>query len=75
MLGEQGAIAFHDRHIVRAGIEEFVSELDPGSFTAYPLPGSVFVVELGEPRLVCSEWVAGLVPEPGEELVPPRSAD
>lgn len=74
VVGEQGAIAFHDRTLILGAIEEFIAGLEPGSFTAYPLQGSVFVVELGPPRLLRSEWVARLVPERGEELVPPPSA-
>jgi hypothetical protein len=70
VIGEEGAIAFHDRGLVREAIERFIGELDPGSFTAYPLQGSVFVIELGPPRLVNSDWVSRLVPEPGDKLVP-----
>jgi SAM-dependent methyltransferase len=75
VVGDQGAIVFHDRRLVRGAIEAFIAELDPGSFAAYPLQGSVFVVEFGPPRLLRSEYVARLVPEIGDELVPPPSTD
>jgi SAM-dependent methyltransferase len=51
LLRDEGAIAFHDRRVVRTAIEEFLGELEPESFTAYPLDDSVFVIELGEARL------------------------
>jgi hypothetical protein len=71
ILRDGGAIAFHDRRLVRSAIEDFVAELEPGSFSAYAMPGSVFVVELGPPRLMRSDSVAPLIPEESEELVPP----
>jgi SAM-dependent methyltransferase len=70
VIGAEGAIAFHDRRLVGKAIEQFIGELDHGSFTAYPLQDSIFVIELGPPRLVRSEWVAPLVPESGERIVP-----
>jgi hypothetical protein len=63
VVGNEGAIAFHDRRLVRGAIDEFIAELDPGTYTAYALPDSVFVIELGAPRLVRTEWVARLVEE------------
>jgi hypothetical protein len=59
LIRDSGAIVFHDRELVRGGIREFLSELEP-PFRAYELPLSLFVVELGAPRLVESEWVAPL---------------
>jgi hypothetical protein len=61
VVGKEGAIAFHDRRLVRGAIEEFIAELDPDTFTAYSLPDSVFVIELGSARLVRTDWVARLV--------------
>lgn len=48
-----GAVAFHDAHIVYKGIAAFVAELEAAGVehTPYLLPTSVFVVELGPPRL------------------------
>lgn len=70
VVEDEGAIAFHDRQLVRGAIEEFIGDLDPGSFTAYPLPRKVFVIELGPARLAQTEWVARLVPESDSKLVP-----
>jgi hypothetical protein len=63
VVGKEGAIAFHDRRLVRGAIDEFIAELDPGTFTAYSLPDSVFVIELGSAPLVRTEWVSRLVEE------------
>ena len=71
VLRDDGAIAFHDRRLVSSAIEDFVAELDPNSFSAYALQGSVFVVELGPPRLIQTDSVARLVHKEGEEFVPP----
>jgi hypothetical protein len=46
-----GAIAFHDRRLVRPSIERFLDELGEHPHDGYPLLGSVYVVELGETRL------------------------
>jgi hypothetical protein len=61
VVGREGAIAFHDRRLVQSAIDEFIAELDPGTYTAYSLPDSVFVIELGSAPLVHTEWVAALV--------------
>jgi len=49
-----GCIAFHDSNVVYAGIQVFLTELEKAgtTFTAYLLPDTVFVVELGEGRLI-----------------------
>jgi hypothetical protein len=69
VLAGGGAIAFHDRGLVYTAIESFIAELEPGSFSAYPLLGAIFVIEFGPPLLLRSSWVAELVPE-SSELVP-----
>jgi hypothetical protein len=58
VLGTEGAIAFHDRRLVQGAIDEFIAELDQGTFKAYSLPDSVFVIELGSAPLVRTEWVS-----------------
>jgi methyltransferase family protein len=63
VVGEEGAIAFHDRRLVQGAIDEFIAELDPGTFTAYSLADSVFVIELGSAPLVHTEWVSRLLEE------------
>lgn len=47
------AIAFHDAGIIFSALVRFMAELraDGVPFVAYPLPESVFVVELGDARL------------------------
>jgi Methyltransferase domain len=50
-IGGDGAIAFHDRRLVRPAIERFLDELGEHPHEGYPLLGSVYVVELGETRL------------------------
>jgi hypothetical protein len=49
----RGCIAFHDAEVVYRGIRRFVDRLEGQAqqFVAYLLPNSVFVVEVGEPRL------------------------
>jgi hypothetical protein len=59
VLGDAGCIAFHDPEIVYRGIAAFLEELENGDVRATPylLPYSIFVVELGEPRLARAELV------------------
>jgi hypothetical protein len=59
VIQEQGAIAFHDAQIVYRGIALFLRELSDAGTPAHPylLPDSIFVVELGEPRLLLSQQV------------------
>ena len=64
-----GAVVFHDRAVVAAGIAEFLRELqdDAQPFFAYALPYALFVVELGALRLATNRAVRdrvsrGLVP-------------
>lgn len=45
-----GVIAFHDSNVVLPGIEDFLAGLDRPHH-AFQMPDSVFVVELGQPRL------------------------
>ncbi|MCA1572802.1 MAG: hypothetical protein LC798_21410 [Chloroflexi bacterium] len=54
VMGGQGTIAYHDRPILARGIADFTAELAAARvrFDAYPLPSELFVVELGEPRLL-----------------------
>jgi len=49
-VASDGVIAFHDSNVVMPGIEDFLTELDR-PHQAFQLPDSVFVVELGPPRL------------------------
>jgi hypothetical protein len=59
VLEDRGAIAFHDAQIVYGGIAHVLRELSAGSTPIHPyvLPDSIFVVELGEPRLLQSRRV------------------
>jgi hypothetical protein len=60
-MNESGCVAFHDAFVVYRGIRRFLSELEGHErpFSAYLLPDSIFVVELGDPRLLETEQVAG----------------
>jgi methyltransferase family protein len=49
---DDGAIVFHDRRLVRPAIEHFLEELGESPHEGYPLLGSVYVIELGETRLL-----------------------
>lgn len=49
--GGDGAIAFHDRRLVRPAIEHYLDSLGEWPREGYPLLGSVYVVELGRTRL------------------------
>jgi hypothetical protein len=53
VLAGAGAIAFHDRKTVESAIADFVEELGAGGeeYSAYRLPGQLYMVELGPPRL------------------------
>jgi hypothetical protein len=50
-IDRNGAIAFHDRRLVRPAIECFLDELGEHPHEGYPLLGSVYVVEAGQTRL------------------------
>jgi hypothetical protein len=63
VVGDDGALAFHDFRRVHGAIRAFAGALDPGSYTAYRLESSVLVIELGEPRLLTSDFVAGRAPK------------
>jgi hypothetical protein len=52
VLCDQGAIAFHDRRLVRSAIECFLEDLGQVPHEGYPLLGSVYVIELGQTRLL-----------------------
>lgn len=57
-----GVIAFHDSNVVMPGIEDFLAGLDR-AHQAFQMPDSVFVVELGDPRLRDTPYVQrALVP-------------
>jgi hypothetical protein len=49
---DDGAIAFHDRPLVKPALEQFLDELGHVPHEGYPLPGRVFVVEIGDTRLM-----------------------
>jgi hypothetical protein len=60
-----GCIAFHDTNVVFNGVQSFVDNLDERgvSYEAYNLADSLFVVELGESRLLECEPVSSLLRE------------
>jgi hypothetical protein len=51
VVRENGAIAFHDRRLVRPAIERFLDELSTVPHDGYPLLGQIYVIELGPTRL------------------------
>jgi Methyltransferase domain len=59
VLGDRGAIAFHDAQIVYRGISDFLGRLTEEGIAVHPflLPDSIFVVELGQPLLQKSRQV------------------
>lgn len=59
VLGDRGAIAFHDAQIVYRGVSEFLGRLIEEGTAVHPflLPDSIFVVELGQPLLQKSRQV------------------
>ena len=61
VMGDAGAIVFHDRRIVCSAIADFIKDLASGgaSYVAYPLTSEHFVVELGEATLLRSPVVRG----------------
>jgi hypothetical protein len=60
-MHDDGAIAFHDRRVVRGAVERFLEELGQTAHDGYPLLGIVYVVEVGETRLrpIVEELLAG----------------
>jgi hypothetical protein len=52
-MNRAGCVAFHDAEIVHRGIKRFVDDLEAERtpFSAYLLPYSTFVVEVGDPQL------------------------
>lgn len=50
----EGVIAFHDYQLVQHGIREFLSKRWHDISTALAFPGAVFVVEVGDSRVLCS---------------------
>jgi len=52
-MGDAGAIVFHDRWMLYRGIRAFLRDLRGVPRRCYPLPDTLFVVELGPP------WLAG----------------
>ena len=72
LVGTDGAIAFHDAPIIFRAIRTFLRELRADGLepVAYPLPNSVFVIELGSSRLYATAAMRRLVR--GEEnALPP----
>jgi methyltransferase family protein len=51
VVREQGAIAFHDRRLIRPAIERFLEEIRGVTHEGYALLGQIYVVELGPTRL------------------------
>ena len=45
-------IAFHDRAVVRSGIDEFLGDLPPGGHSPLALRGGIRIVEIGGPNLI-----------------------
>ena len=70
IAASQCAIAFHDTGIIHRAITRFLEELrDERLVTAaYPLPDSVFVVELGAPRLHSTVSLHALLAGPENHL-------
>lgn len=61
VVSDDGAIAFHDRSVVAPAIRDFLLELDGAcEFSAYELPGALFVVEVGTARLIRTAWMSRL---------------
>jgi hypothetical protein len=52
LVRERGAIVFHDRHLVQSAIERFLEDLERVPHEGYALPGNIYVVEVGETRLL-----------------------
>jgi hypothetical protein len=73
VVAGNGAIVFHDRGLLWSAIEQFCTELEPGSFIYYPMRGSIFVVELGPERLGRTEWVTRQRRELGRKFGSPRT--
>jgi hypothetical protein len=55
-IGEAGCITFHDSQLVYRGIRSFLDDLsnDGAEYQTFFLPHSLFVVEIGPPRLTDS---------------------
>jgi hypothetical protein len=64
-MREAGCVAFHDAAVVYRGLGRFLGDLEHAgrAFSAYLLPDSILVVELGDARLLKTEPVAGRVRE------------
>lgn len=67
LMGDAGAIAFHDRSEVATAIWAFLGKLER-PYAAYPMPDRLFVVELGGPRLAPLPWIRRLVSRPSDRL-------
>jgi hypothetical protein len=65
VMDGEGCIAFHDTHVIYQAIDCFLQELsDAGQpFHAVALPRSIFIVELGQPRLSTCEPLKSIVDE------------
>lgn len=64
-LDGEGCIAFHDTHVIYHAIDRFLRELSDADqpFRAVALPRSMFIVELGQPRLSTCEPLKSIVDE------------
>lgn len=67
LMGDAGAIAFHDRSEVSSAIWVFLGRLGR-PYAAYPLPDRVFVVELGGPSLAPLLGIHDLASRPLDRL-------
>jgi predicted O-methyltransferase YrrM len=56
-IGESGVIAFHDSNVVEPAIHDFVASLSDRQHTAFELPDSVLVIEIGSQTLRHSTFV------------------
>jgi hypothetical protein len=70
IIPPDAAIAFHDAGIIFSALVRFMAELraDGVAFVAYPLPESVFVVELGDARLHASASIRRLLAHRREDF-------
>jgi Methyltransferase domain len=51
-IRDEGVIVFHDRELVRPAIDAFLAEVEAVSHESYPLPSAMWVVSLGDARLL-----------------------
>lgn len=72
VVASDAAIAFHDAGIIFSAIVHFMAELraDGVTFVAYPLPDSVFVIELGNSHLHATAALRRLLDRRHEHFPP-----